>query len=127
MLRLANHLLIPATTAIYLAAVGSQIRVEPFGQALRPCLAMSAIKFWYTPLAAWLLYLWFRAPPAMVLAAGAAQTLMLPALGAGALWFRYRRCDERMRPGPVWDVMLWLSMTGCCLVASWWIWEKLSR
>ena len=54
-LRLANHLLIPATTAIYLAAVGSQIRVEPFGQALRPCLAMSAIKFWYTPLAAWLL------------------------------------------------------------------------
>jgi len=54
-LQWANHLLIPANTAIYLAAVGSQIRVEPFGQALRPCLAMSAIKCWYTPLAAWLL------------------------------------------------------------------------
>ena len=54
-LQLANHLLIPATTAVYLAAVGSQIRVEPFGLSLRPGLAMSAIKFVYTPLIAWLL------------------------------------------------------------------------
>ena len=52
-LQLANHLLIPANTAIYLAAVGSQIRLEPFGASLKPCLAMSMLKYWYTPLVAW--------------------------------------------------------------------------
>lgn len=48
-----NQLLIPLGTIIHLGAIGSQLRFEPLGRWLGPCLAMGAIKFWYTPLVAW--------------------------------------------------------------------------
>ncbi|MBI4598257.1 MAG: AEC family transporter [Candidatus Omnitrophica bacterium] len=50
-----NHGLIPFNTAVYLVAVGSQLRFHSPWPWLRPCLAMSAIKFLYTPAVAWLL------------------------------------------------------------------------
>ncbi len=50
-----NHALIPLDTALYLAAIGSQLTFESPRPWLRPCLAMSGIKFLYTPLIAWLL------------------------------------------------------------------------
>jgi len=50
-----NHALIPFDTALYLVAVGSQISVTSPRPWLRECLAMSAIKFIYTPLVAWAL------------------------------------------------------------------------
>lgn len=50
-----NHVLIPVDTALYLAAIGSQLRFESLRPWIRPCLAMSAIKFLYAPLVAWLL------------------------------------------------------------------------
>jgi predicted permease len=49
-----NQLLIPVTTALYLAAIGSQLRFESPRPHLRPCLAMCAIKFVYSPLLAWI-------------------------------------------------------------------------
>ena len=48
-----NHLLIPANTALYLIAIGSQLTFESPRPWRGPCLAMSAIKFIYTPLVAW--------------------------------------------------------------------------
>lgn len=50
-----NHILIPLDTALYLMAIGSQITLASPRPWLRPCLAMCAIKFLYTPVIAWVL------------------------------------------------------------------------
>ena len=50
-----NHALIPLDTALYLIVIGSQLSFASPRPWLRPCLAMSGIKFLYTPLIAWLL------------------------------------------------------------------------
>jgi Mn2+/Fe2+ NRAMP family transporter len=71
------------------------------------------------PLAALLLYIGVRQPAKMVLASGMAQAIMLPMLGAAALYFRYRRSDENLRPGKLWDTMLWLSLIGFIIIAGW--------
>ncbi len=52
-LQTLNHLLIPVDTALYLLAIGSQLRFESPRPWLRACLAMSGIKFVYSPLVAW--------------------------------------------------------------------------
>ncbi|TKJ34678.1 MAG: transmembrane Mn(2+) transporter [Planctomycetes bacterium B3_Pla] len=71
------------------------------------------------PLVALLLYIGVRAPTKMVLASGTGQAIMLPMLGAAALYFRYRRSDENLRPGRVWDAMLWLSLAGFAVIGVW--------
>ncbi len=75
------------------------------------------------PLAALALYLFVRAPVAMVLASGLAQAVMLPMLGLAALYFRYRRSDPALRSGRLWDAMLWLSFLGFLVVAAWSLWS----
>ena len=55
-----NHLLIPVSTGLYLIAIGSQVTFESPRPWLRPCLAMSAIKFLFSPLVAWALLSLFR-------------------------------------------------------------------
>lgn len=71
------------------------------------------------PLVALLLYVGVRAPARMVLASGTAQAIMLPMLGAAALYFRYRRCDENLRPGRIWDAMLWMALAGFVVIGVW--------
>lgn len=71
------------------------------------------------PLLALLLYIGFRAPAKMVLASGLAQGIMLPMLGAAALYFRYRRCDDNLRPGKLWDAMLWISLAAFAVIGGW--------
>ena len=71
------------------------------------------------PLVALLLYIGVRAPTKMVLASGIGQAIMLPMLGAAALYFRYRRSDENLRPGRLWDAMLWLSLAGFAIIGGW--------
>jgi len=71
------------------------------------------------PLIALVLYVGVRAPTKMVLASGTAQAIMLPMLGAAALYFRYRRSDENVRPGRLWDAMLWLSLAGFAVIGGW--------
>ena len=71
------------------------------------------------PLVAVVLFIFVRRPAAMVIVCGIAQSIMLPMLGAAALYFRYRRCDENLRPGSVWDVLLWLSFAGFLIVGGW--------
>jgi len=71
------------------------------------------------PFVALVLYFFVRAPAAMVLASGTGQAIMLPMLGAAALYFRYRRSDKDLRPGRVWDTLLWLSFVGFLIIGSW--------
>lgn len=77
------------------------------------------------PLIAFALYMWLRAPVAMVLLSGVAQMLMLPMIGAGTLWLRYRRGEPRLRPSLWFDVGLWLSMAGFLVAAGGFLYAKL--
>ena len=71
------------------------------------------------PLVAAILYILVRRPTAMVLACGTSQSVMLPMLGAAALYFRYKRSDKNLRSGRLWDVMLWLSLIGFAIIGGW--------
>jgi len=55
------------------------------------------------------LYMIVGAPVSMVLMGGVAQAMMLPFLAAAALYFRYRKTDQPLRPGNAWTIMLWIS------------------
>ncbi len=71
------------------------------------------------PLIAWGCYVAVKAPAAMVLASGVAQSIMLPIVGVAALYFRFRRLDVALRPGRLWDAMLWVSFAAFCLAGGW--------
>ena len=71
------------------------------------------------PLIALTIYLFVQAPVAMILACGISQAIMLPMLGGAALYFRYRRCDPRLRPGRAWTIMLWISFAGFLVAGIW--------
>ncbi|MFQ5740760.1 MAG: Nramp family divalent metal transporter [Acidobacteriota bacterium] len=71
------------------------------------------------PLLCFLFYVWVRSPVRMVLASGVMQAVMLPMLGASGLYFRYRRSDDRLQPGRLWDLLLWLSALGLLIAGGW--------
>jgi hypothetical protein len=53
------------------------------------------------------------------------QALLLPMLGCGALYFRYTRTDPRLRPSPLWDVALIVSVVGLTVAGIWGAWPDL--
>jgi len=71
------------------------------------------------PLISFAVFAWVEAPAQLVLAGGVAQALMLPVLGFAALWARYRWTDPGLRPGRLWDALLWLSCGAFVLVGAW--------
>jgi len=71
------------------------------------------------PLLSLAIYLFVKAPVEMILASGLCQAVMLPMLGGAALYFRYRRSDPSLRPGRLWDAMLWLSFGGFLAIGGW--------
>lgn len=58
-------------------------------------------------------------PVKLVLFSALAQAVMLPMLGIAALYFRYRRCDRRITPGKLWDLMLCISVVGLLVTGTW--------
>ncbi len=78
------------------------------------------------PIGCLLVYVFQRTPVKLVLLSGVMQAIMLPMLGAAALYFRYRRSDQRLLPGRVWDVWLWLSAFGLFLAGGWLALTKIS-
>jgi Mn2+/Fe2+ NRAMP family transporter len=55
-------------------------------------------------------FYWFlRSPVQMVVAGGVAQALMLPLIGAAALYLRHRHVPHEIRPSLLTTVMLWIS------------------
>jgi Mn2+/Fe2+ NRAMP family transporter len=77
------------------------------------------------PILALTLYLFFRSPLEMVLAAGLGQATMMPMLGAAALYFRYRRVDPRLKPKLLRDLFLWLSFLGLLIIGTWSIYSNI--
>jgi hypothetical protein len=90
-----------------------------------------AITFWtrvfsgFFPFACLLVYVYIRAPVVLVLASGVMQAIMLPMLGAAALYFRYRQSDKRLEPNWKWDVLLWISFIGLLIAGGWLAGSKL--
>ncbi len=64
-------------------------------------------------------------PVKLVLLSGLMQAIMLPMLGFAALWFRYTKTDEPIRPGKVWDGFLILSCIGLLIAGAWGVYSKL--
>jgi Mn2+/Fe2+ NRAMP family transporter len=71
------------------------------------------------PLFALFCYVFIRYPARLVLASGVMQAIMLPMLAGATLYFRYCRCDRRITPGRLWDVMLWLCALGMLIAGAW--------
>jgi len=59
-----------------------------------------------------------RHPVKLILASGVMQAVMLPMLAGATLYFRYRRCDKRIAPGRLWDVLFWLSSIGLLVAGT---------
>jgi hypothetical protein len=62
------------------------------------------------------IYVLYPEPKFLVLISACMQAIMLPMLALTAIYFRYYRTDERVQPGIVWDVCLWVSFV--VLIAS---------
>jgi Mn2+/Fe2+ NRAMP family transporter len=74
----------------------------------------------FFPLLSLIMYLLFPADPArLVLISGVTQAIMLPMLAAAALYFRYRRIDQRVTPSRLWDGFLWISSLGMLVAGVW--------
>lgn len=79
------------------------------------------------PFMALILYMFVQAPTAMIVACGIAQSVMLPLLGGAALYFRYRRTDPNLRPGRLWDAMLWTAFAAFLVVGVWAVYIVFAR
>jgi Mn2+/Fe2+ NRAMP family transporter len=55
------------------------------------------------------IYIWLPKSDVLIFASGAMQAVMLPMLGATAIYFRYTRMHPELAPSKVWDACLWLS------------------
>ncbi|RMF95971.1 MAG: divalent metal cation transporter [Gammaproteobacteria bacterium] len=79
------------------------------------------------PLLVLLIFLTGWNPVRLVVIGGLTQSLVLPVLGASALYFRYRKIDPRLRPGRAWDVALVLSSISLLLAGLFSLVQILSR
>jgi Mn2+/Fe2+ NRAMP family transporter len=91
-----------------------------------------ALRFWTMffcglfPVLCLVVYVFVRQPKTLVLASGLMQAIMLPMLGGAALFFRFKRCDARLRPTLAWDVCLWISAVGLLIAGGWAFWDKIA-
>ena len=92
-----------------------------------------AQKFWLLfycgllPALCLIVYVFVRAPKQLVLASGLMQAIMLPMLAIAALYFRYRRLDQRLMPSLGWDFGLWISSFGLFFAGCWAFFDKISQ
>jgi Mn2+/Fe2+ NRAMP family transporter len=71
------------------------------------------------PLVALGFCIFLRRPAQLILASGVMQAIMLPMLAGATLYYRYRRCDRRIAPGRLWDLLLWISAAGLLVAGGW--------
>lgn len=79
------------------------------------------------PLVDLVLYLFVKNPVLMVTIGGFVQALVLPFIGAAALFLRYRRTDRRLTAGLVWDVFLWVSVAALTATATIGLYNQLEK
>ena len=70
------------------------------------------------------IFIAFPAPAQLVLISGIAQGIMLPMLAGAALYFRYQRTPESLRPGVLWDVFLWSSAAAMLVTGLWTVFSQ---
>lgn len=68
-----------------------------------------AILAWLFPITWAFLFVYFEVPGMMVVFGGVITVAILGIVVFAALYFRYRRLDERLKPSRFYDVMLWAS------------------
>ena len=76
-----------------------------------------AVLAWVIPAIWGTLFLFMGKPALMVILGGTSTVVILLIVVFAALWFRYRRLDERMLPTKAYDAWLWLSSIAIALVA----------
>jgi Mn2+/Fe2+ NRAMP family transporter len=64
-------------------------------------------------------------PVKLVLLSGLMQAIMLPMLGFAALWFRFTKTEEPIRPGRAWDGCLIISCIGLLIAGVWGVYSRL--
>ena len=77
------------------------------------------------PILCVLVYVAWPNPAKLVVFSGMMQSLLLPMLGFGIVWFRYRRTDPRLAPGHGWDVFLLLSLASFVTIGVYLAWTRL--
>ncbi|MEE8305668.1 MAG: Nramp family divalent metal transporter [Gammaproteobacteria bacterium] len=78
------------------------------------------------PLLCLLIFLTGWNPVRLVVIGGLVQSVILPAIGLSALYFRYKLTDQRLHPGKVWDVLLVLSCISFVVVGGFGLWNVLT-
>ena len=79
------------------------------------------------PLLSFSMYMTGANPVTLVLVSGMAQAMMLPMIGLGAIYFRYRMTDERLKPSKLWDVMIIVSCLGFLLTGIWGVYTNVMK
>lgn len=73
----------------------------------------------FFPLLCLSVFLIFPEPTKLVLFSGVMQGIMLPMLAGAALYLRYYRCAESLRPSFLWDLALWASAGAMLITGGW--------
>ncbi|WP_236624207.1 Nramp family divalent metal transporter [Rhodopirellula baltica] len=73
----------------------------------------------FFPIMSLVFYLAFPSPAKLVLISGVTQGVVLPMIACAAIWFRYKRSVDGLRPGKLWDAMLWLSGIAMLITGVW--------
>jgi Mn2+/Fe2+ NRAMP family transporter len=100
-----------ASDAVRVFGVGAQTEKARQWWILVFCFAF--------PLFALGCYVFIRYPARLILASGVMQGIMLPMLAGATLYYRYSRCDKRITPGRLWDLMLWICALGMLIAGAW--------
>jgi hypothetical protein len=79
----------------------------------------------FLPLICVTCYIFFPKPVILVLISGTMQAIMLPLIGFAVLYFRYTKCDNRLKPSKIWDAFLWVSFVGFLITGLYQIYAKL--
>jgi manganese transport protein len=72
-----------------------------------------------------ILYWFFESPVQMVVAGGVAQALLLPLIGAAAVFLRHRHLPAEIRPSTGTTILLWVATAVMAGFALYYVWSRL--
>ncbi|HYG73986.1 MAG TPA: Nramp family divalent metal transporter [Planctomycetota bacterium] len=121
-----------ASTAANSRALADFLQVNGYVKFLQPHHRQDWIRRFVIlfPLLDLLIFLFFKNPVLLVTIGAFGQALTLPMVAIGAIYLRYRRTDQRLRPGMIWDLLLFASLSGFLVSAAFGLkdaWDKVSK
>ena len=66
-------------------------------------------------------------PVVAILMSGVMQSIMLPLLGGAAIYFRYKYCDQRLKPSRSFDILLIVSAIGLLIAGGFTAYTKIAK